>query len=443
LLYLANRQRDAERELTAAVAAADKSGSRVVGYLGRLMLGRLAAFRGRDDEAIQWFARALEVDPTWTAGRIGVAVGLLATGRPSEAWQAARRVFGEPGRPMRLAADPWAYYPAEHWRHEERLAGLRAMVAARPSRERTDERTGVALRTDSEIPTESARGGRAPTGFRADVEAVRVDVLVTDGGRPVPGLSPLNFELRDNGVLQSVQSTTTVDSLSVAVVLDRTVASAAAPHLRRSAESALRALRPADRASIVEVSDVVELVRHAVVGRSGEPFVLREPRKPSPRTVLWDGVLAAASLTPAAAGRPVVLIASDGGDNASWCDRSCATASLPRTGITVDAIAFSHAYRASAGWSYGDMAFGSLGVRAFEDVTRATGGVIFQAEDPDLPGKIGDRLSALRAGYVLWYTPRGVKKDDGWHKIEVRLKGAQGRVMARPGYQAVRSKRTP
>ncbi len=36
------------------------------------------------------------------------------------------------------------------------------------------------------------------------VAAVRVDALVTDGRRPVTGLTAANFELRDNGVVQTI-----------------------------------------------------------------------------------------------------------------------------------------------------------------------------------------------------------------------------------------------
>src|SRR5439155_11596525 len=40
--------------------------------------------------------------------------------------------------------------------------------------------------------------------FTTKVEAVRVDVLVLDNGRPVTGLTPADFEIADNGVPQHV-----------------------------------------------------------------------------------------------------------------------------------------------------------------------------------------------------------------------------------------------
>ena len=41
--------------------------------------------------------------------------------------------------------------------------------------------------------------------FTSKIEAVRVDVLVTDSGQPVRGLGPADFEVLDNGVAQQVE----------------------------------------------------------------------------------------------------------------------------------------------------------------------------------------------------------------------------------------------
>ena len=42
------------------------------------------------------------------------------------------------------------------------------------------------------------------TTFTSRIDAVRVDVLVTENGRPVQGLTPDDFEVLDNGVRQRV-----------------------------------------------------------------------------------------------------------------------------------------------------------------------------------------------------------------------------------------------
>ena len=42
--------------------------------------------------------------------------------------------------------------------------------------------------------------------FSSSTTSVRVDVLVTDHNKPIAGLAPGDFELRDNGVPQKITS---------------------------------------------------------------------------------------------------------------------------------------------------------------------------------------------------------------------------------------------
>jgi hypothetical protein len=42
--------------------------------------------------------------------------------------------------------------------------------------------------------------------FKARVDLVRVDVLVTDQGRPISGLTRSDFELRDDGQVQEIDA---------------------------------------------------------------------------------------------------------------------------------------------------------------------------------------------------------------------------------------------
>ena len=60
---------------------------------------------------------------------------------------------------------------------------------------------------------------QAPPVFRAEVDVVRVEVLVTRGGAPVRGLGAADFEVRDNGRLQALdpilEEETPVDAILV------------------------------------------------------------------------------------------------------------------------------------------------------------------------------------------------------------------------------------
>jgi hypothetical protein len=73
-------------------------------------------------------------------------------------------------------------------------------------------------------------------------------------------------------------------------------------------------------------------------------------------------------------------------------------------------------------------------VRALREIAEATGGRFWGAGSPERLREAFARLaSAVSARYVLRFEPQGVPRP-GWHAIEVKLRGAKGRVHARPGY---------
>ena len=67
----------------------------------------------------------------------------------------------------------------------------------------------------------AAAGGEQQLLFSTKVEAVRVDVLVTDRGQPVRGLKAADFEVLDNDVLQQVDLVSFAEvPLNVILALD-------------------------------------------------------------------------------------------------------------------------------------------------------------------------------------------------------------------------------
>ena len=95
----------------------------------------------------------------------------------------------------------------------------------------------------------------APQIYRVAVDGVRVDVLVSDGKRSVRGLTAADFELRDRGVVQTIDSVSFEDvPLSVMLVLDTSSSVRGIPltHLKQAASArrrspvAARSRRPDD-----------------------------------------------------------------------------------------------------------------------------------------------------------------------------------------------------
>jgi hypothetical protein len=64
----------------------------------------------------------------------------------------------------------------------------------------------------------------------------------------------------------------------------------------------------------------------------------------------------------------------------------------------------------------------------------ATGGRGWSARRWDaLRGAFVEALDEFKSRYRLRYEPTGVKRE-GFHALEVRLRGGKGQVRARPGY---------
>ncbi len=258
--------------------------------------------------------------------------------------------------------------------------------------------------------------------FSSTFEAVRVDVLVTDGGRVVRGLGPADFEVRDNGVLQQVDFASFEQlPLDVTLALDTSasVRGDGLEHLRRGGFAILDALRPEDHAALLTFS-------HAVARQQGLTRDVQRLRDAldgidaSGETALVDGVFAALTLGQAGAGRRLLIVFSDGLDTHSWLTPERVLSSAGAADVTVYAVIL----RGS-----GDAEF-------LEDLSELTGGSVVTVESTTDVGRTFVRiLDEFRQRYVVSYSPRGVASS-GWHRLDVRLKNRRATVRARNGYQA-------
>lgn len=268
----------------------------------------------------------------------------------------------------------------------------------------------------------AATGQQAPT-FSAKVDAVRVDVLVTAGGRPILGLGPEDFEVLDNGVPQKVDLVSfEAIPLNVVVVLDvsASVSGQRLEHLRSAGGALLDGLAPDDHAALVTFG-------HAVVVRSRltrDRQIIREGlanTQASGRTAMLDAVFTGIVLGESEVGRPLVILFSDGVDTASWLTEE----DVLQTARHSDAVVYGVSVR-------GGRRSSVLGAMA-----NTTGGGHFQVESTgDLGATFVTILDEFRQRYLVSYTPHGVSRE-GWHTLEVRVKPRGGRkptVRARPGY---------
>jgi VWFA-related protein len=271
------------------------------------------------------------------------------------------------------------------------------------------------------IATAAVTAGQVAT-FRARMDAVRVDVLVTDRGRTVANLSAGDFEVRDNGVPQQVDLVS-FQRLPLNVVLavdaSSSVSGERLEHLRAASLALLGGLTKEDRAALITFSHVVAL-RQALTADVEQVRTALAQIASGGETALVDGSHAAMLLGEAEAGRTLVLIFSDGFDTASWLPAERVLATARRSEVVV----------------YGVAVRGPEKPQFLRDLGDLTGGGVVEVESTkDLATSFVRILDEFRQRYLVSYSPRDVP-DTGWHRLDVRVKGRSLTVKARSGYQA-------
>ena len=268
----------------------------------------------------------------------------------------------------------------------------------------------------------AASAPQAPPVFRAEVDVVRVEVLVTRGGAPVRGLGAADFEVRDDGRLQTLdpilEEETPVDAILV-LDLSASVKGPKLDALKAAGRAFLDGLHEGEQAALLAFHQEVQLLEPLTADIGA---VRRALDQASPRgsTALADAVYSALRLREPGERRTAIVVFSDGIDNLSWLSASDVVEAASRS----NAIVYGVAVRGK-----GDQKVPFLG-----DVVRATGGRLFEASsERNLRERFLDVLGDIRSRYVLSYSPAGTGAA-GWHTLAVRLKRGKGDVLARPGY---------
>jgi len=258
--------------------------------------------------------------------------------------------------------------------------------------------------------------------FSSKVEAVRVDVLVSDRGQPVTGLSPVDFEVLDNGVPQQVDLVS-FEKLPLRVVLaldlSDSVVGPRLTHLREAGQALVDALEPGDEAALVTFNAAVALRAEPTtdLARVRRAIDIIEP---SGSTSTVDAAFAALTIGESGVGRGLVILFSDGLDTSSWLREEDVIDIAKRCDAVV--------YAASTTRAADD--------RFLKALTDQTGGRRLSVESTKgVDAAFLEMLKEFRQRYVVSYTPAGVPRG-GWHRLTVRVKNRNVTVRARPGYLA-------
>jgi VWFA-related protein len=267
---------------------------------------------------------------------------------------------------------------------------------------------------------------------------VHVDVLVKRGGRPVSGLTADNFELFDSGVRQRIQS---VDAgslpLNIMLALDVSSSTAGRPlrDLKEAAHAVVSLLRAGDRMALLTFSQHAQLRASwtADIGRLRRAIDMTAAEG---MTALRDAMFAAMTQREGVTGRMLLIVFSDGHDTASWLSARDIVNAVGRTDVAIHAVQTAPVPSAAPAILRRELlSYPQLNEAFLLPVlaTESGGAVISVTDSRQVRAAFLGIVEDFRSGYVLTFSPEGVPRD-GWHPLDVRLRGARGDVRARQGY---------
>jgi VWFA-related protein len=283
--------------------------------------------------------------------------------------------------------------------------------------------------------------------YRSAIDLVTMNVSVHEGTRVKAGLTPEDFELRDNGVVQSLRDFAREPlPLDVTLLIDLSgsVRDDQRKRIDEAANDVAKSLRPDDRGGLIVfaggIAEHRPLTRPPFRIRLGDAVGLRVG------TSLYDAIALALTPPPVADRRSLLIVMTDGVDTTSFLDVrrlvDLAKYTHPRVDLIIahDEITTATLRRMRDGRAE-DAASPLFTVleqmlkleRSIEPVVDLTGGqVAIHGEGGDYGRTFLNAIDEFRASYVLRYVATGVARG-GWHEVQVTIK--------RPGNFSVRTRR--
>jgi VWFA-related protein len=269
--------------------------------------------------------------------------------------------------------------------------------------------------------------------FHGRTDAVIVNVSVRDENGAVAGLGKADFELRDNGVVQTLQDFS-VERLPVDITLaldvSGSISSTQADQLSAMMRAISENLEAVDRLRVITFARRVDERRPM----SAPPVRLDLPESESlspigsSGTSLFDAVALSLLTPPRSDRRALDIVLTDGLDNSSVLSPRTLVDLGRRSDAVVDVVVSVESSRAVPV----ETAKRTYPWKALVDLSSETGGQFVVLDNRDHLGRsLIEAISAFRASYVLRYSPDGVH-DNAWHEIHVSVK--------RPGRFEVRAK---
>jgi Ca-activated chloride channel family protein len=268
--------------------------------------------------------------------------------------------------------------------------------------------------------------------FKVSTNSVALYATVTDATkRLVPDLTEEDFEVYDNGKLQTI---TQFDNrplpITVVVMLDTSGSMTLALDLVKSAaEQFLLRMMPEDQGMVGAFNDKIEFHPEGFTNSRDDLVRALKDLDFGYPTRLYDAVNQSMSQLKGIPGRKVILVFTDGDDNASKVGSGDVTDRGRVEDVMVYSIGLENEYFDGA------RRVRSSPDRGLKRLSEETGGGFFLLKKTDELTSTFTRVAQeLHSQYVLGFTPQVL--DGKLHKLEVRLKKPGMTARARKSYLA-------
>ena len=278
---------------------------------------------------------------------------------------------------------------------------------------------------------------QAQPTFRSAVDLVSVPLTVTgrDGTAFLGELSAGDFRVYEDGVLQHVTVVSHEPrSISLCILLDSSpsMASGRQALATRTIDTMLKALAPGDEATVLFFSSKVKMAMPWTRGDALKPISWLEWRL-SLGTALIDAMKVALQQVELARNPlPVIVVVSDGGENASGTSLTKLVATRRQSETIVygvDTVLPLSKWAPPVNRAFTDF---------LPDLVGDSGGTVFTVRSPEGGEAAGNELiEELRSQYTIGYVPK-LALDGRYRQLKVESTRAGLTVRHRGGYLATR-----
>jgi len=261
--------------------------------------------------------------------------------------------------------------------------------------------------------------------FRVDTRLVEVYATVKDrSGRYVDSLKAADFEIRDDGAVQSAVAFESNSSrLSCAILLDTTGSMAEAlPTVKNSVIKLMDALRDEDAVAVYAFANGLSRLQDFTSDKAAAKQAVLRTRAAG-TTALFDAISEVAREIAPRSGKKAIVVFTDGKDNASVLNSKSAVDRARKTGVPVYTIAEGEALESK------DL------LNELKDISEGTGAGTFQAhKTSDIATVFQDISKDLQHTYMLAYKPPP-NTTQHWRTIQLTVLGMKdAKIRAKEGY---------